>query len=196
MDIFDERAPYKTTTAIVSSVDADGAVSFRPDGAPQGDSSPLAPFIGPVLLLDLAPWQAEEIDSKALMASLEPFFARSAEEEFNYGQPLYVPGRVIIKTQQNHEIPVAFPYLSLDAIAYLYANGVQLVGIDTPCIEPVEGESTGVADFMNMNNMPWIVNLDLSQQSGMKLSFLIAAPVKCSNSHITPVRAMLLDPAH
>jgi arylformamidase len=145
---------------------------------------PLTPFVGPVAIVDVSPWDRditwEQVESQLL-----------AWPEF--------PRRVLFKTQaHNHYERFQPPYAWLDAqlVEELSDRGVCLVGLDTPSVDFVESKTLDTHHALLKAGMSWLENLDLTeaaqQRASAKMPFLIALPLKLMELEASPVRAVLL----
>lgn len=139
---------------------------------------PLAPFLGPCSVVDIAP-HASAIEVEHLRGKL--------------GRPL--PARVLFRTRASCQ-PESFfsdyAYISAALAGFLGGNGVKLVGIDTPSVDHTGSKSLEAHRAMLGAGMCWLENLDLSAVTGGDY-ILIALPLKFSELEASPVRAVLLD---
>jgi arylformamidase len=103
--------------------------------------------------------------------------------------------RILFKTQSfsnPEQWSDDFNSCSPELIQYLADNGVVLVGIDTPSIDPV--------DSKQLESHQSVLNHDLAVLEGLVLDHvmagsdytLIALPLKIENADASPVRAVLL----
>ena len=83
-----------------------------------------------------------------------------------------------------------FNSLSGELIQYLFNSGVQLVGIDTPSIDPAADKTLESHLCVHKNNMAILEGIVLDHVSE-GLYELIALPLKIEGADATPVRAIL-----
>ncbi len=153
-------------------------------GSLSGDDStagalPLKPFIGPCLVLNLAPMK-KEITVDQVQGILERM------EKF--------PERILFKTAKElrHEIfEDNYACLSVDLVKYLASRGVKLIGIDTPSVDQVNSKSLSAHHELIEAGMSWLENLDLTLVAE-GYYFLVAAPLKFMELEASPVRAILI----
>ena len=153
-------------------------------GSLSGDDStvgslPLKPFIGPCLVLDLAPMK-KEITVDQVQGILERM------EKF--------PERILFRTAKElrHEIfEEGYACLSVDLVKYLASRNVKLIGIDTPSVDQVDSKSLAAHHELIEAGMSWLENLDLTLVAE-GYYFLVAAPLKFMELEASPVRAVLI----
>ena len=83
-----------------------------------------------------------------------------------------------------------FNSLSGELIQYLFNSGVQLVGIDTPSIDPATDKTLESHLCVHKNNMAILEGIVLDHVSEGVYE-LIALPLKIEGADATPVRAIL-----
>jgi kynurenine formamidase len=150
-----------TCTVVYPPVWPEEMAALKPEGWVP-DKPNLKSHVGPAMVFDLPKERFTAADLAPLMESL-----------FKAGEKLD-PERMLFKTGWNNQKKGAFPHFEVDAIEYLYMQGVKLIGIDCPSIDK-EGE-TSIAQLMRVNNMVWLVNIDLSTIAANRLYLLFAAP--------------------
>lgn len=139
----------------------------------------LKPFIGPCLVLNLAPMTSEiRIDQvQGILERMEKF-----------------PERILFKTakQLRHDVfEENYAYFSVELVEYLASRGVKLIGIDTPSVDQVSSKTLSAHHELVEARMSWLENLDLtSVDEGYY--FLLAAPLKFMELEASPVRAVLI----
>jgi kynurenine formamidase len=148
--------------------------------AAHGIAPPLdiGPYLGLAVLLE---FPGERLTAVELAPAIERL--QSSGEKS-------VPPRILFRTGWTTSKSANYPYLELDAIEYLYMNGVVFIGIDTPSIDPPGQQSN--AQIMQANKMPWLVNLDLSHVEVGKPYMLYAAPFHSSLKEPVPTRAFVI----
>lgn len=83
-----------------------------------------------------------------------------------------------------------FNSLSAELIQYLFSSGVQLVGIDTPSIDPATDKTLESHLCVHENNMAILEGIVLDHVA-VGVYELIALPLKIEGADATPVRAIL-----
>ena len=144
------------------------------DGGMTVDEIPLATLIGPVKVIDLTD------GSGAITA---------ADLEDACG-----PGvRILVKTTCRYmtAFDPAFRGLSPGAAKCLVDAGVILFGIDTPSVEPYDGDGS-VHRTLCGAGMPLLENVDLTG-IGMGDYYLIALPLRLAGGDGAPARVCLSD---
>ena len=146
---------------------------------------PLSPYIGPVTVLDLAscheaitPAQVQQA-----LATLSPT-----------GTPRGFPKRLLLRTRTVCRYDVFetdYASLSVPLVAFLADAGCQLVGLDTPSVDPVESQSLDAHHALIHHGLAWLENLDLSAVSPGDY-WLSALPLRFTTLEASPVRAVLL----
>ncbi|HEY9717538.1 MAG TPA: cyclase family protein [Trichormus sp.] len=142
---------------------------------------PLQPFVGPALVLDLAPFtgaiKVSDVETKLIDAT-----------DF--------PQRILFRTC--HQIRFdhfedAYPSFSVELIDYLAERGILLVGIDAPSVDDINSKTLDVHHRLVKHKMCWLENLDLTGARHGNY-FLVALPLKLMELEASPVRAVLLEP--
>lgn len=142
-------------------------------------SLPLKPFIGPCLVLNLAP-TTNEITVDQVQGILERL------DKF--------PERILFKTAKElrHEIfEENYACFSVELVKYLASHGVKLIGIDTPSVDHINSKSLSAHHELIEARMSWLENLDLTRVDE-GYYFLVAAPLKFMELEASPVRAILI----
>lgn len=137
---------------------------------------PLAPFIGPCLVIDLCPCNAE-IKVKDIEAKLKT-----------------IPPRILFRTRAQSHFDIfeaQSAYLSLEIVEFLNHHGVQLIGVDTPSVDAIDSKTLNVHHALIAHGMVWLENLDLSAAKEGTY-FLSALPLKLMELEAAPVRAVLI----
>ncbi len=195
-DLLRLEPPFETTVAVVyDQLQKRSADSFAPEQQEEEEEdepeSALTPYVGPALVLDIAPFEDEEITGAILVEALRPFFEEAREMALRHNELMILPKRLIVKTRADRRPDAVYPYFTLDAVAYLYANDIALVGTDTPSIGSLSDPDRSVEQFLEENRISWLVNLDLTAVTGHTLYMLSAAPMKVQNARVCPARAIL-----
>lgn len=141
---------------------------------------PLAPFLGPALVVDVAPCDTG-ITWQSVITHLE--------------EKQTLPERVLFRTQQSLRSGVfedKYSYFMPDLISNLSKRGVKLMGIDTPSVDPFGAQELTAHHELDKHGMFWLESLDLSQVSNGEF-FLIALPLKLTELEASPIRAVLLE---
>lgn len=104
-----------------------------------------------------------------------------------------VPPRVLLRTYANApqtEWDSAFGTVSPDTIALLAQHGVQLIGIDTPSLDPQESKTLDAHHAVRACRMAILegIVLDAVEEGDYEL---IALPLKLAGMDASPVRAIL-----
>lgn len=141
---------------------------------------PLAPFIGPCIVIDLSSHEDE--------ISLDLFKKALKNQK--------ILPRILLKTSSLCRFAVfekKYAYLSLAVVKFLKENSVVLIGIDTPSVDFINSKNLEIHHALIANEIYWLENLDLSQASAGEY-FLSALPLKLMELEAAPVRAALLPP--
>lgn len=140
---------------------------------------PLEPFIGPVRVIDLAPFtsgiSAQQFKDK--VAGKSP------------------PARVIFKTCHQIRYDVFeddYAYLSVELIDALAAAGVVLTGIDTPSVDHINSKDLLTHHKLLEHKLVWLENLNLVDVKEGDYT-LVALPLRFMELEASPVRAVLLE---
>lgn len=140
---------------------------------------PLEPFIGPCLVVDLAP-TTEGIEWKHVEKKLE-------------GKQL--PARIIFRTQEKIRYEVfedEYSFFTTDLVTQLASRGVRVMGIDAPSADHIRSKTLEAHHELDKLGMTWLENLDLTNTKEGEY-FLIAFPIKFMELEASPVRAVLLE---
>lgn len=152
------------------------------DAKDMAGAMPLAPYVGPALVLDLATMESGPVTAKAICNKLEA-------DGITELQP-----RVLLKTQaviQETQFKNDYPYIAVDAVEYLSGRGVQLIGIDTPSVDQINSKLLETHQALMKHGFYWLENLNLENVETGEY-FLVAAPIKLTSAEAAPVRALLL----
>jgi len=157
-----------------------GALEGEQKDATTAGGMSLAPFIGSVYVIDLAPTTAG-IAAAQVKAKLE---AASKTHK-----------RVLFKTanQINFEkFEDQYSFIESDTAEILGQLGFVLVGLDTPSVDHIRSKDLSTHHALDKHGLVWLENLDLTAVSEGEY-FLIALPLKFMDLEATPVRAVLLN---
>lgn len=149
---------------------------FLPDGA-KVDALPLAPFIGPALVLEIS---SDEITRKFLekapLENVERLLFKTKNSEFS----------------QSPAFRENFAHLTADAAEYLVKLGVRLVGIDYLSVEKYHSKDHAVHMAFLKAGVVILEGLDLS---GVAPGWyeLLCLPLKVEGGDGAPARAVLVE---
>ena len=138
-------------------------------GTGDAASLPLERFVGPCLVIDLT-----ELEPEAAPSELVRPQTIAAVKALMGGKAL--PSRVLIKTRRSQP-----PVL---------AEGVELVGVDVPSIDPADSEELLAHRIALSRGLTVMENLDLSAVMAGSYE-LIALPLPLEGVEASPVRAVL-----
>jgi arylformamidase len=163
----------------------DAPSHYDPGGASIGDR-PLEPFIGRCRVIRV------EVEGGGLVTTdLVRRALASAPDALPGGQP--DAARLLIATG-THPDPTAFrtdfAALSADLVDWLAEAGVQLVGIDTPSVDPAESKDLPAHQAVRRHDLNILEGLVLSDVPD-GLYELIALPLRLMEFDGSPVRAVL-----
>ncbi len=133
----------------------------------------LRPYLGPSVVFEIT---TEDIILPSAFLPLVEQLKTTTEH----------PRRLLIKS--NWKPPSPVPRLTLKTMQYLYTVGFELIGVDWPYID----DSEKVKTLMDVNNMVWIVNLDLSEIEPFRAYFFSALPLRTDIDGEVPCRAYLV----
>jgi arylformamidase len=141
---------------------------------------PLKPYIGPVFVIDLAPFQ-EGISFEKIETLLANVHA--------------LPKRLIFRTRSQspfESFQERYAFFIPELIDRLAGLGVELVGIDTPSVDQVDSRELPAHHGLRARNMYWLENLDLTDVK-QGTYCLLAQPLKFVELEASPIRAVLLN---
>ena len=142
-------------------------------GTGDAASLPLERFVGPCLVIDLT-----ELEPEAAPSELVRLQTIAAVKALMDGKAL--PSRVLIKTRA----------LSPECVEAFLAEGVELVGVDVPSIDPADSEELLAHRIALSRGLTVMENLDLSAVMAGSYE-LIALPLPLEGVEASPVRAVL-----
>ena len=143
-------------------------------GTGDAASLPLERFVGPCLVIDLT-----ELEPEAAPSELVRPQTIAAVKALMGGKAL--PSRVLIKTRRS---------LSPECVEAFLAEGVELVGVDVPSIDPADSEELLAHRIALSRGLTVMENLDLSAVMAGSYE-LIALPLPLEGVEASPVRAVL-----
>lgn len=143
-----------------------------------GDIS-LSPFIGPCVVVDISPTTAS-IETDEVLARLADYAA--------------FPKRILFKSSPAIRYDVfeaEYASFSTALVERLAEQGVVLMGIDTPSVDPVDSKTLDTHHALIRHGMAWLENLDLTRAAPGEY-FLSALPLRFTQLEASPVRAVLM----
>lgn len=162
-----------STVHIGAHADSRSHYSSRGQGI---EAVPLEPYIGPCYVVKSTGALISKNDCRvAIEAGAKRVLFRT--DSFDHNQPF----------------SSEFTAFSTEAIEWLGANGVRLVGIDTPSVDPFDSKDLPVHHELIKFN---IYNLEGLVLSGVEDGWyeLVALPLKLKGFDASPVRAILRRP--
>ncbi|MBM3457908.1 MAG: arylformamidase [Armatimonadetes bacterium] len=161
------------TTTVHLGSHADAPLHFRDAGEPVGELD-LAPFLGPVLLL--------EVTGKWLVgqADLEPRIPAGTE-------------RLLLRTgtwPDASRFPERIATLEPEAAAWLGSRGLRLLGVDAPSVDLLESETLPVHHALDRAGVRILEGLALDGVPEGDYE-LLALPLRLLEADASPVRAVL-----
>ncbi len=156
----------------------DAPFHFSADGA-DAASLPLEPFLGVCRVVHL-------------IADVADRLVTPADLEAALGDVSGIPARILVRTR--HEALTLwrndFAAFDAEAIRWLAARGVTLVGIDTPSVDPAESKDLPAHQALRETGIVNLENLVLDAVPAGDYE-LIALPLKLAGACASPVRAIL-----
>lgn len=161
------------TTTLHLGAHADAPLHYG-KGAESIDQRSLYPYLG----------RCQVVETKA------PYGGRILPEHFDIGD-IYCT-RVLFKTKSfnPYEWTNQFNSLSPETIEALVEKSVQLVGIDTPSVDPWDSKLLESHKSLLKNNVSVLEGLDLFDIKPGEYQ-LIALPLRLEDAEASPVRAIL-----
>ncbi|MEJ2677864.1 MAG: cyclase family protein [Gemmatimonadota bacterium] len=154
---------------------ADGPLHVNDDG-PGAGSLPLAPFLGPAVVVDAR--GREQLDADALD-----------------GVALDDAPRVLFRTRDSTDpgtFPGHFTAFSTGLARRLVELGVLLVGTDAPSVDPVDSTALGAHRILAAGGVVNVENLVLDDVAPGRYTF-IGFPLRLVEADSAPLRAVLVD---
>lgn len=169
---------FQMSPHVGTHADAPSHIDGTLTSAPAVGSFDLAQFIGPAWVVDVSP----------TIACLTP-------EDVLPLLPEACPPRVLFKTQAKSDETVfleAYASFSPPLVDALAARGVQLMGLDTPSVDPVDAKTLPAHHALHTHRMVWLENLNLNDIAPGAYT-LVALPMKLTQLEAAPVRAVLIQ---
>lgn len=164
----------------------DAPFHFAADGA-DAASLPLEPFLGVCRVVHLI---SDAPDRLVTVTALEVALGDATGGVGGDGHG--IPARILVRTR--HEALTVwrndFAAFHADAIRWLAARGVTLVGIDTPSVDPAESTDLPAHHALRETGIVNLENLVLDDVPPGDYE-LIALPLKLAGACASPVRAIL-----
>ncbi len=160
--------------SVHASTHADAPLHFLADGLAI-DQIDLGKFIGPAAVIDVG--EAEAITAELI-------------DRLDHGAGTRVLFRTAASSLGDDEWPASFAYLSPAAAELLGSRGVELVGIDTPSVDPAESKTLAAHKILLQHQIVVLENLFLRDVPPGRYE-LIALPLKLVGLDASPVRAVL-----
>ncbi|GJL95092.1 MAG: kynurenine formamidase [Hyphococcus sp.] len=175
-----EDCPVNVSRLTLSShagAHADAPLHYHREGTPI-HAIDLDPYIGPCTVVHMI-----NHDEVITLSVLEKTLAASGEA---------LAPRILIRTYENQPDTwdPAFTAVSADAITWLASNGVKLIGVDTPSLDPATSKTMDAHNAIYQNNMRILEGLKLDNVAAGTYE-LIALPLKLEGLDAAPVRAIL-----
>lgn len=139
---------------------------------------PLRPFVGTALVLEVKQSTISAADLIPLVLAI-----------LGKGEGV-LPERLLFKTSSENRDAGQYSYFGVDAIEYLYMQGVRLIGVDSPSID--QPTKSDISMLMRVNRMHWLVNVDLAHVPADKLYLLFSAPAERDSVGTVPCRAFVV----
>jgi arylformamidase len=168
----------RVETSLHVGTHADAPLHVMQDGS-ASDALPLDAFRGEAMVIDVSTAQHDAQLSRQEIAS----HCGSAG----------VPRRLLLRTGRSvsfGEFPASWPTLSEEAVRWLTAGGLRLLGTDAPSVDPRTATDLTVHRTLFTNAAYLIENLDLRRVTAGRYQ-LIAYPVLVHGADAAPVRAVL-----
>ncbi|GAB4454345.1 MAG: arylformamidase [Armatimonadaceae bacterium] len=153
----------------------DAPLHFLPNAGTIG-SLPLPPFLGPAVVAD--------VRGKSVIS-----IADLADYDFQ------ATPRLLLRSdfwEDRSRFPEAIPTLAPEVPSWLSAQGVCLVGVDVPSVDPLDSKELPVHHALAAGNIAILESLDLRHISPGNYT-LIALPLSLTEADASPVRAVLME---
>ncbi|MEH7080722.1 arylformamidase, partial [Bacillus velezensis] len=101
--------------------------------------------------------------------------------------------RLLIKTnswKNDNAFPERIPHIEKDVAAFLKENGIKLLGIDVPSVDPLDSKELVAHHALHENGIHILESIDLRIVSEGDYE-LIALPLPLTDADGSPVRAVL-----
>ncbi len=171
----------KLTISTHTGAHADAPLHYQADGADMA-SVGLEPYLGPCAVVHChGEWPV--VSRFALAREI----GRVCGDE--------VPERILIRTWRQaprDEWDSEFTAISADAVEYLAALGVTLIGVDTPSLDPETSKTMDAHHTVAAHDMRILEGLILDEVPEGRYE-LIALPLKLAGMDAAPIRAVLRE---
>jgi arylformamidase len=175
----DERCPVNVSELTLSphtGAHTDAPLHYDPRGAAIAEV-PIERYLGPCRVLDVRHCGplVRPADVAAALADTPP--------------------RVLLRTYTRaprDRWDANFSALAPDTIDQLHAHGVQLVGIDTPSLDPADSKTLASHQRVRLHSMAILEGIVLDDVAAGDYE-LIALPLKLAGADASPVRAVLRE---
>lgn len=164
-------------TTVHLGAHADAPSHFMAGGAGIGELD-LAPYVGPCQVMAVSVARGERVRPSHLMG------------------PVTAP-RLLLRTgtfPDPNRWNEDFASLSPELIEHLHAQGVVLVGLDTPSVDPFASKALEAHQALGRTGIRNLEGLLLDRVPDGVYT-LVALPLRIPGADASPVRAILLDPA-
>ena len=173
----------RSTCHLGAHVDAPS--HYDPAGAAIGDR-PLAPFIGPCRVVHVEVSRGDLVTTAMARAALAADTGRGPDGRLGVERILFATATYPDPT----EFTTDFAALSPDLVDWLAGEGVTLVGVDTPSIDPADSKDLPAHQAVRRHDLNILEGVVLSHvEPG--LYELIALPLRLAEFDGSPVRAVL-----
>jgi arylformamidase len=173
----------RSTCHLGAHVDAPS--HYDPAGATIGDR-PLAPFVGPCRVVRVEVARGGLVTTAMVRAALAADSQSGADGRLEVERVLFATGTYPDPT----EFTTDFAALAPDLVDWLAAEGVTLVGVDTPSIDPANSTDLPAHQAVRRHDLNILEGVVLSHvEPG--LYELIALPLRLAAFDGSPVRAVL-----
>ena len=163
-------------TSLHAGTHADAPLHFDPNGD-SIEQVPLQAYFGPASVIDVE--EADAIHVDILEAVNVPITPR-------------LLFRSPCSTLPPSAWPTSYPAVAPDAVAWLAAHDVVLIGTDAPSVDPQDSEDLPAHHALHDRKIAILEHLDLSAVTPGTYQ-LIAFPLRIDGMDASPVRAVLVD---
>ena len=101
--------------------------------------------------------------------------------------------RLLIKTnswKNDSAFPERIPHLEKEAVTFLHENGIQLIGVDVPSVDPLDSKELEAHHALHEAGIHILESIDLRNVASGDYE-LIALPLPLTHADGSPVRAVL-----
>lgn len=173
------------TTSVHTATHCDAPFHYDDHGA-TADRLPLEVFVGPCWVVDVR-GVSDWVDH--VYNDLRP---TRTGWRWSPGDP-WPSTRLLFKTggwPDTERFPDAIPTMSAAAAAWFAANGVRLIGVDLPSVDPLDSKTLDVHHTLGRHGVTILEGLWLEDVPEGEYE-LIAVPLKLVGADGSPVRAVL-----